>query len=255
MLKTLKQNLFLFEELTKRDFKKKYKRSVLGMGWSVLSPLMQLLVLHVVFKNFFGRDMEHYTIYLFCGNLLFGYFKEATNGGMNSLVLNKSIISKINVPKYMFLLSRNLSSLINFLINLCVFFVFCFFDKIDFSFCFLLLVFPVVCLILFNVGVGLILSAFYVIFKDISYLYDIFTLLLMYLSAIFYTTDILPASMQSCFLLNPVFCYIKYFRSIVLEGTIPTLGHHALCLGYALVALAIGSWVYKKLNHKFLYYL
>ncbi len=255
MLKTLKQQLFLFEELTKRDFKKKYKRSVLGMGWSVLSPLLQLCVLHLVFKNFFGRDMEHYTIYLFCGNLLFGYFKEATNGGMNSLVLNKAIITKINIPKYMFLLSRNLSSLINFLINICVFFCFCLADHIDFSAEFILLVFPMVCLILFNVGMGLVLSACYVIFKDVSYLYDIFTLLLMYLSAIFYTTDILPMHLQSCFYLNPVFCYIKYFRVIVLDGMIPSVGLHVLCLAYAFIALFFGSWVYKKLNHKFLYYL
>lgn len=255
MLKTLKQHLFLFEELTKRDFKKKYKRSVLGMGWSVLSPLLQLFVLHFVFKNFFGRSMEHYTIYLFCGNLLFGYFKEATNGGMNSLVLNKSIITKINVPKYLFLLSRNLSSLINFLINLCVFFCFCFADRIDFSAKFLLLIFPVICLILFNIGVGMVLSACYVIFKDVSYLYDIFTLLLMYLSAIFYTTDILPMHLQACFYINPVFCFIKYFRLIVLDGVIPSLGLHGLCLGYACLVLGIGSWVYKKLNHKFLYYL
>jgi ABC-2 type transport system permease protein len=116
--------MFLFEELTKRDFKKKYKRSVLGMGWSILSPLLQLLVLSLVFKNFFGRNMEHYTIYLFCGNLLYGYFKEATKGGMNSLVMNKAIITKINVPKYIFLLSKNISSLINFLINIGVFFLY-----------------------------------------------------------------------------------------------------------------------------------
>ena len=96
----LKKHQFLFEELVKRDFKKKYKRTVLGMLWSVLSPLLQLLVMSVVFTKFFGRNMEHYTIYLFTGNLLFSFFKESTVNGMHSLMQNAGIIKKINLPKY-----------------------------------------------------------------------------------------------------------------------------------------------------------
>ena len=105
-LERLKKNQFLFEELTKRDFKRKYKRTVLGMGWSILAPLLTLLVLNFVFGHFFGRRVPHYTIYLFCGNLLFSYFKESTTGGMNSLVSNAGIFTKVNVPKYIFLLSK-----------------------------------------------------------------------------------------------------------------------------------------------------
>lgn len=106
----LKKNQFLFEELVKRDFKQKYKRTVLGMGWSLLSPLITLLVLNVIFSNFFGQRIPHYTIYLFCGNLLVSYFTESTNSGMNSLMANAGIFSKVNVPKYIFLLSKNISS-------------------------------------------------------------------------------------------------------------------------------------------------
>ena len=255
MFKSFKKHLFLFEELTKRDFKKKYKGSVLGMGWSILSPLLQLLVLSLVFKNFFGRNMEHYTIYLFCGNLLYSYFKEATKGGMNSLVMNRAIITKINVPKYIFLLSKNVSSLINYLINIGVFFIFCLIDGITFKMSFVLLIIPIVCLIVFNIGMGLILSAFYSMFEDVSYLYDIFTMLLMYMSAIFYTVDILPTTLQNCFYLNPLYCYITYFRVIVVDGMIPSLGLHALCIFYSALLLGIGAWVYKKMNHKFVYYL
>ena len=185
----LKKHQFLFEELVKRDFKQKYKRTVLGMGWSLLSPLLQLIVMSVVFKQFFGRSMDHYTIYMFCGNLVFSYFKESTNGGMNALMANRGIFSKINVPKYMFLLSKNVSSLINFGLTLCIFFLFALIDGIDFGMHFIALIYPVICLIIFNIGIGLILSAMFVFFRDISYLYDIFTLLLMYMSAIFYTVD------------------------------------------------------------------
>ena len=254
MINKIKEQQFLFEELVKRDFKQKYKRTVLGMGWSLLSPLLHLLVLNLVFGQFLGRDIEHYTIYLFCGNLVYSYFKESTSGGMNSLMANRDIFSKVNVPKYMFLLSKNVSSLINFGLTLCIFFVFTLIDGVEFGLHFLALIYPVCCLVIFNIGVGLVLSALFVFFRDISYLYDIFTLLLMYMSAIFYTVDTMAPWFQKLILCNPVYCYIKYFRVVVLDGNIPSLAFHALCAFYALVVLAIGAWVYKHYNHKFLYY-
>ena len=96
MFQKIKKYQFLFEELVKRDFKQKYKRTVLGMAWSVLSPLLQLLIMRIVFSQFFGREIAHYTTYLFCGNLIFSYFKESTMGGMNSLLMNADIFSKVN---------------------------------------------------------------------------------------------------------------------------------------------------------------
>lgn len=238
----------------KRDFKKKYKRTVLGMGWSVLAPLLTLLVMDMVFSHFFGRGMRHYTIYLFCGNLLFSYYRESTASGMNSLMNNAGIFSKVNVPKYLFLLSKNISSLINFGLTLIIFFIFCFIDKIDFGWHFFLLLYPVACLVVFNIGVGLVISALFVFFRDMSYLYDIFTLLLMYMSAIFYTVDIVPEKYQNFFLLNPVYVYIRYFRDIVLQGTVPSWEYHLLCAFYAAAVLAVGAWMYRKNNYKFLYY-
>ena len=98
---------FLFEELVKRDFKKRYARSVLGVVWSILSPLLQLLVMKLVFTHFFGRSTPHYTTYLFCGTIVFSYFSESTREGMTSLVDNAAIFTKINVPKYLFLFSKN----------------------------------------------------------------------------------------------------------------------------------------------------
>ena len=246
---------FLFEELVKRDFKKKYKRTVLGMAWSLLSPLLMLLVMKLVFTQFFGRSMAHYTTYLFCGNLVFSYFKESTSGGMNALMANRGIISKVNVPKYMFLLSKNVSALINFGLTLAVFFAFAAVDKVRFGMHFLALFYPLVCLIVFNIGVGLILSAMFVFFRDTSYLYDIFTMLLMYMSAIFYQVDTFAPKVQRLFLCNPVYCYIKYFRVVVLEGNIPSLSYHFLCAMYAVLALIVGGMIYKKNNHKFLYYM
>ncbi len=249
-----RKSAFLFSELVKRDFKQKYKRTVLGMGWSVLSPLLTLLVMKIVFTQFFGRHTPHYTTYLFSGTLLMGFYKEATKSGMSSLMDNAKIISKINVPKYLFLFSKNISALVNFALTLVVYFIFCALDGITFGPHMLALLYPVLCLTVMNIGIGMVLSAMYVFFRDTRYLYDVFLTLLNYLSAIFYQVDKYPPAVQKLFLLNPVYCNIKYFRVITMEGTIPSLQYHLLLAFYALVFLALGCWIYKKKNHEFVYY-
>ena len=254
MFNKLLRHQFLFEELVKRDFKKKYKRTVLGMAWSVLSPLLMLLVMRLVFTQFFGRGMDHYTTYLFCGNLVFSYFNESTSQGMSSLMGNAGIFTKVNVPKYLFLFSKNVQTLINFGLTLCVFFVFCVLDGITFTWKFICLLYPICCLVLFNVGVGLILSALFVFFRDIQYLWSVFTQLLMYMSAIFYTIDSYSYTVQCLFLLNPLYLFIRYFRKIVIEATIPTIWFHLLMLADVIIVFGIGCWMYKKYNTRFLYY-
>ncbi len=253
-IKTLKKHQFLFEELVKRDFKRKYKRTVLGMGWSILAPLLQLIVMKLVFTQFFGRSMEHYTTYLFCGNLVFMYFSESSSQGMQSLMGNVGIFTKVNVPKYLFLLSKNIQTLINFGLTLIVFFVFCYIDHITFTWKFITLLYPIVLLLFFNLGIGMILSAFFVFFRDIQYLWTIFTQLLMYMSAIFYTLDSYDAATQNLFLINPVYVFINYFRKVVLYGTIPSVEYHLYMLGWVVLVLGLGSFIYKKYNTKFLYY-
>ena len=251
---TVKKHQFLFEELVKRDFKKKYKRTVLGMLWSVLSPLLTLLVMRLVFTQFFGRNTPHYTTYLFCGNLIFAFFNESTSQGMSSLMSNAGIFTKVNVPKYLFLLSKNVQCLLNFGLKLCVFVLFCILDDITFTWRWIMLLYPVCLLVCFNIGMGLILSALYVFFRDIQYLWSVFTTLLMYMSAIFYTIDRYPPEMQNLFLLNPVYLFIRYFREIVIDMTIPSVWFHLLMLADTLIAVGIGCWMYKKYNHRFLYY-
>ena len=211
MFQTLKSYQFLFEELVKRDFKTKYKRTVLGMAWSVLSPLLHLLVMRLVFTRFFGRTTPHYTTFLFCGNLVFSFFSESTNQGMTALTGNAGIFTKVNVPKYLFLFSKNVQCLINFGLTLCVFFVFCVLDHITFTWRFVLLLYPIACLVLLNLGLGLILSALFVFFRD-------------------------------------------YFRVIVIDASLLSWHYHLLMAAEALIAFGLGCWMYKKYNHKFLYY-
>ena len=110
------------------------------------------------------------------------------------------------------------------------------------------------CVLIFSMGVGMILAALFVFFRDIEYLYGVFLTLLNYVSAIFYPVDMLPAAYQGLFLLNPVYVYIRYFRDVVIDGVIPSLQINGLCALYAGIALAIGCLIYKKYNHEFLYY-
>ena len=223
------------------------------MIWSVLSPLLTLLVMRLVFTQFFGKSIEHYTIFLFCGNIIFAFFSDATNGGMGSLMSNANIFSKINVPKYLFLFSRAVTSLINFGLTFLVFLFFCLIDGITFGPIFLALLIPITCLIIFNIGMGLILSALFMFFRDVQYLWTVFTQLLMYMSAIFYN----PAQfgvLENIFYINPIYCYIKFFRVTVIDGVMPPFWITLLCIFYALLAFAIGALIYKKKNHKFLYY-
>ena len=254
MLQKIKQHRFLFEVLVKRDFTKKYKRTILGMAWSILSPLLNLFIMWLVFSTMLGGSIEHYAIYLFSGQLVFSYFSDATNMGMTSLVNNASIFTKVNVPKYLFLFSQNVSSLINFGLTLLVFFVFVAIEGLAFTWKFLLLAFPILCMVLFNLGIGLILSALFVFFRDMQYLWGILTQLLMWMSAIFYTIDGFPERVRNLFLLNPLYLFIRYFRKIVLDSVIPTPQFHLLMLADALLALGVGAWMYKRYNTEFLYY-
>lgn len=254
VIKKVKKNQFLFEELVKRDFKEKYKSTVIGMGWSVLSPLLNLFVMKLIFTQFFGRNTPHYTTYLFAGNVLFSYFRESTRGGMNALLANRKIFTKINVPKYLFLLSKNVSAFINLGLTMMVFFLFAALDGIYFGWHFIALVYPIVCLVMLAVGMGLILSAMFVFFRDTRYLYDVFLMLLNYASAIFYRLDGYPMEIQRIFLLNPVYCAIKYVRMVTIDGVIPGVELHVLLMAYGLAAMLIGGLIYKKKNHEFLYY-
>lgn len=254
ILENIKKHKFLFEELVKRDFKKKYKRTVLGMGWSMLSPLLTLLVMKIVFEQFFGRTMPHYTTYLFCGLLVFNWFSESTNGGMKSLYGNATIFTKVNVPKYLFLFAGNVQTLINFALTLVVFFLFCLIDHIAFTWKFIFLLYPILTLLIFNIGIGMVLSALFIFFRDMDYLWKIFTQLLMYGSAIFYTVNNMSPKLQIVFACNPIYRHIAYIREVVLTNTIPSLSTHLTLLAIALAAFLVGSLMYKRYNTRFLYY-
>jgi len=249
-----RRHWFLLQELVRRDFTQKYKRTFLGVLWSVLSPLFSLFVMYFIFGTFFAKSLPSYMTYLFAGQIVFGFFSDGTRGGMYSVLGNSVILSKINIPKYIFLLSQNIKALISFGINFCVFLAVAVLCGNGLHLRYILLLLPVVCLLLFNIGCSLFLSTVYVFFRDAMYLYGVFTQLLCYFSAIFYNVSSFPQHIRWIFLLNPIYVYITYFRDIVIGGTIPSPALHALTLLYPLLALAIGGCVFHHFEKRFIYY-
>lgn len=245
---------FVFCELVKRDFTKKYKRTILGMLWSILSPMIMLCILAVIFGNFFGRDIPNFVIYLFTGQVIFNYFTESTTEGMYALQSNASIFTKINVPKYLFLFSKNVSALINFAIILVIYFLAIAVSDVHFSWKYIMLLYPTLCLVFINLGIGFILSALFIFFQDTQYIYRLFTQIVMYGSAIFYDIKFLPYYLQKLFYLNPIYVCIEYYREIVLHNIIPSSLIHLLLAFYAITLFFLGCYIYKKYNYKFLYY-
>ncbi len=246
---------FLFTQLVRRDFSKKYKGTILGMIWSLLSPLLLLLIMRIVFTNFFGRGIPHYTTFLFCGNLFFSFFTEATNAGMVSLRNNAPIFTNISIPKHLFVVASNVQSLINFSLTLIVFFFFCFLDGIKFTQKFLLLIYPVLTMVCLTIGIGLILSVLYVYFRDVIYLWDVFLRLLSYISAIFYSIDNYSERTQLLFHFNPVFLHINYFRKIVIDSIIPGIIYQGFLGLYSLLFLGVGILIYNFNKNKLIYHL
>ncbi|MGN0611666.1 MAG: ABC transporter permease [Ruminiclostridium sp.] len=250
----VKQNRFLFEELTKRDFKKKYKRAALGILWSVISPFLTFLIQFFVFGYIFKRLDSGFVVYVLSGTLMFTFFNNATTAGMFSMYSNGAILSKVKVPKSLFVLSSNSAAIFNFMLTLVVYFGFMIACGVSFGPHLLLMIFPIFCMIIFNIGVSYILSALFVFFKDIQYLYQIFTTLLSYISAIFYEIKAFPENLHILFYMNPIYQYISYMRELVMQSSVPSFAHHIVCLAFSFGMLGIGLLVHKKTEQKFVYY-
>lgn len=181
------RNRILLRELVITDFKLRYQGSVLGYVWSLLKPLMLFAIMYVVFVHFlrFGAGVEHFAVALLLGIVLWNFFTEATNQGMQAIVGRGDLIRKINFPKYIIVISGTISALINLILNLIVVLIFMLFDGVDFGWAALLFPLTVAMIYVFALGLAFYLSAFYVKFKDISHLWEVL------LQAVFYATPII----------------------------------------------------------------
>jgi len=255
-LTTLMRFRYLLFLMIKRDFVTRYRRSILGVLWSILNPLLTMLVLTMVFSMLFrGMGIENFPVYLLSGQLIFNFFSESTTMAMGSITGSAGTIKKVYVPKYIFPISRVLSSMVNLGFSFLAFiFVFVFTGE-SFSLTWLLIPIPIIYLLVFSMGVGMLLSALSVFFRDITYIYGIGTMLIMFLTPIMYPVEILTPRIYHLIHLNPMFHFVAYFRDLALNNTVPGLWSNIVCIGFALAALCLG--MYAKMSHqdKYILYL
>ena len=252
----LKRYSFLLQQLVSRDFKVKYKRSILGILWSLLYPILTMLVMAVVFSNVFKFSTPgvSYLAYLLSGLVMFNYFTEASNLSMSSVVANFSLINKIYIPKYIFPLSKCLFVGINFLLTLIPLYIVLFATKTGINIYHVFLPYVFVCLFMFTFGFGLILASVSVFLRDMFYIYGIVIMMWTYLTPIMYDIKMISENVQPFLKLNPMYHYINFAREIILYGRIPQPFTWAVCLLSSVVVLVIGIVVFKKTQDKFIYY-
>lgn len=246
---------FLIRQLVSRDFKTKYKRSVLGIFWSFLNPLLTMMVQYIVFSNLFRFDIPYYPVYLLCGIVIFNYFSEACSMALASIVGNGSLITKVYVPKYIYPLTRILSSLINLLISLVPLLIVILFSGLVPTKAYLLFPYVLVCLALFCLGLGMLLAAAMVFFRDIQFLWGVLSMIWMYLTPIFYPESILPDNVAWILNINPLNYFVSFARTCLIDGISPEPIVYVQCMLFSIVMLAIGAFVFKKSQDKFILYL
>ena len=245
----------LFGELVKRDLRKKYRRSVLGYFWSLLNPLMMMAVMMVVFSYMFRFEIENYPLYLICGQTMFNFFNEATNKAMYAVIDNGMLIKKIYIPKYIFPISRVLSCFVTTSFSLMAIVIVMLVTRVRFHVSILIFWIPLIYLLVFSCGVGMILSALSVKFRDVTHLYGVLMMVLMYATPIFYPIEALPENVARFIRLNPLYIILNLFRELMLYGRIPPAGSWLLGAAMSVAMFLVGALVFDRLRKDFIYYI
>ncbi|MCL2806856.1 MAG: ABC transporter permease [Coriobacteriia bacterium] len=254
LLARLKRDSFVLTSLVSKDFKIKYRRSILGVLWSVLNPLFMMLVLTVVFSFIFRFEIENFPLYLILGKLIYLLVSGSTTAGLSSIFNSASLIKKIRINKAIFPVEKVIFEMVNFTFSLTAVVIVMLYFQVAPTPTVFLMPLLMIYVLLFCTGLSLILSALAVFFRDVVHLWSVFTLAWMYLSAIFYPVSILPEVAQQAILWNPIYQFITYFREIIMWGTVPSLQSNLICLGMALSTLAVGILIFRKLQKRFILY-
>lgn len=246
----IKQYVFVIKELTAREIKRKYARSSLGIIWSVLNPLLMMIVMSLIFSTMFRRSIENFPIYYLTGTLFWGLFSGATNSAMSALVDNKSLLIKAKLPKHTFIISRIYTSLVNLGYTCIAYVLMLVVFKIKPSWSMLLFPVDVLFALVFSLGIGYMLAVMYVFFADIKYLYSVFTTVLMYMSALFYPIASLPEAMQNFINCNPLYVIIYFARTCVMEGRVPEGMVWIKLICWSLTSFVVGMTVFRVNENK-----
>ncbi len=250
----MKRFMPLLKNLVSKDFKIKYRRSVLGIAWSVLNPLFTMLVITTVFGRLLKIQIDNFATFYIVGSAIWNFFSEATSSSLNSIISAAPLIKKVYIPKYLFPIEKCLFSLVNFAFTLIAVVIVMLFQGFVPSVTTVLFPIPVIYCFIFVCGTSLFLSAATVFFRDIQHLYSIFLTALMYFTPIIYPLEMLDGYTVVAKLvrLNPVTHYVEYFRNLIMYNTIPSLKENLVCLAMSLLMFTIGACMFKKSQSKFI---
>lgn len=241
--------------VVKRDISKKYYKSYLGVLWTVLHPLLTAVVITIVFSALFQRSIPNFPVYLLCGQLLYHFNSDATSVSLNSMIKNNSIIRKIYIPKYMFVVSDLVVSFVNLLFAFIPLIAIVIYTGTKITWLWLLI--PIVLLLqaTFTLGISLILAAYGVFFRDLTHLYGVLLTMGHYLSAIFYPISIVPEKYLFLWRLNPLVNYITILRDIVHNAVLPSMDNIVIGVIYSILTLSLGCVIFSENQDRFFLYL
>ena len=254
-VRSIERYRFLIKQLVSRDFKTKYRRSVLGVFWSFLNPLLTMMVQYVVFSTLFRSSIPNYPVYLLSGIVLFNFFNETTSVGLTSITSNAPLITKVYVPKYIYPLTRMLSSGINVALSLIPLFIVTICTGVFPAPAWLLLVYDLLCLMAFALGITYLLSTMMVYFRDTQFLWSVVSMIWMYCTPIFYPENIIPAVLQPVYRMNPLYQIIKFARCVLIDRVSPEPMSYLICFAVGVIPLLIGIWVFQRKEKDFVLYL
>lgn len=241
----------LLFNLTKKDLKLRYKNSVLGFLWSVVNPLMLLIIYTYAFKYVFKQQMDNFSIFVLSGLLPWTFFQSAVMGSVSSIIANGNLVKKVYFPRTIIPISVVLSSFLNYIITLIILGVAIMSSDINLTLAVLFLPVILLFLLLFTMGLGLLLSALNVIYRDIAHFMEIIFMGWFYVTPIIYSINLIPDNLKFIAYVNPLTGFIESIRSVLIYGVFPEYNNIFLMIMYSMCILIIGITVFNKLENKF----
>lgn len=253
-------SFILLRQLVITDFKLRYQGSVLGYLWSLLRPLALFAILYVVFARFlkFGDSIEHFPIYLLVGIVLWNYFIEVTSGSVSAIVGRGDLIRKINFPKYVIVLAGSFSALINLALNFIVVAVFMVINNVDITSKIVFLPILILELFVFSLAIAFFLSALFVKFRDVNYIWEVIVQGAFYATPIIYPLALIPDQAAKIVMLNPIAQIIQDVRYVLITPTTETIAQvygsrtvRLIPLAMAIVLVLVAAWYFRKRSKYF----
>ncbi len=252
-IRGLASNWFILRRMIHTNFKTRYKRSYLGVLWSLLNPLLNMIVFVLVFSQIFRFQVPHYPLYILCGNMIFGFFSSSTSEAMMQILYNSAMIRRVYLPKTIYILAGVAINGINLVLTFIPFLLIALIDKLEFTPT-MLMIFPAIALLTgFVIGMSLIVATITPYLNDFSQIWSVVITLWTYLTPLFYPVDIIPEQALGIYTMNPMYIFVTLFRDPLLYQTIPDLDLWLKGIAYSLGFLIFGWWLFTKNSNEFAY--